>query len=882
MMSGLVVMILAAGAFLLALDATYAWRRRRYAAVPARPCRGNRRACRSGSRFRFALAAGENEPPPPAEKAPEPAPGPEPAPPPNGAPQDAAGSPAGQPASPAPATLPTVHIQVAAFTIDIPVGTTVNIALSAVDDQGHTSVRTTTLKGGQAAPGGQPFGLAGLKITPAPAPARERRTSLAARAGQSFSAARQALLARAWHFDWRRLDQLLLAAAVAVYALAVGTGIDRYPIYFFTDEAAHMNLAFDFLHSGLKNYFGEFLPTFFSTAGWVNGTSVYVQVLPLLLFGKSVAVTRLVSAFISLLGALAVSLLLRDVFKLKYYWAGILLVLTTPAWFLHARTAFEYVEVGAFYSLFLYFYGRYRAGYLRSLYWALLAGALAFYTHGLGQILMTVTGLALFIVDFRYHFHRDRRRTVLWGLALGVVLLLPFVRYYWAHPGEAAAQMQRRGSYWSNTGLPLAEKIWQFLGQYTYGLSPLYWYLPNKVDISRHIMYQYGDGLWYTLPLVVVGLLRSLKNIRQPAYRLVLIALLACPVPAAIVAIGMPRMIFITVPLAILGMLGLTAILDWAAALKWGRRPWRLPARWLAAGVFVLLAGLSFFMLGDALINGPTWFPNYGLYGMQYGAKQVFQDVVRAGLQQDPNRRYVVSPSWANGVEQLEDFFIPQALQPRLRLGQPVDVIEMLKAKPADLYFVSTADEYTKLTNNPEFKDIQVRQTLLYPDGQPGFYVLTLSVADNVDEIIAAQQALAVTPVEDVLVLQDQRVRIIHSPLGSGSLEDIFDADPETLARVMQANPCLFDLYYPAPTATHSVVIQTGSLPDFTVKVSLYAPGAAAPTVYTQTFQGLPPDPLVTLNFDRGPAASVRMTVEIKDNTAGKSAQIHVRTIQFK
>ena len=78
------------------------------------------------------------------------------------------------------------------------------------------------------------------------------------------------------------------------------------------------------------------------------------------------------------------------------------------------------------------------------LYFAIVAGGLCFYTHGLGQILMGVTGLALFIVDFRYHIHPKRRKTVLLGLGLAIILLLPFVRYYLAHPTEAADQIKKR------------------------------------------------------------------------------------------------------------------------------------------------------------------------------------------------------------------------------------------------------------------------------------------------------------------------------------------------------------------------------------------------------------------------------------------------------
>ena len=679
-----------------------------------------------------------------------------------------------------------------------------------------------------------------------------------------------------WKFRPTRFNEYLLLAALAIYALVEGIGIDRFPIYFFTDEAIHMNLAANFLRDGFKNYSGELLPTFFISEGWVNGTSVYLQVLPFILFGKSVIVTRLVSMLISLLGALAVGLLLKDIFKFKYYWVGIFMVLTTPAWFLHARTAFEYVEVASFYSIFLYFYSRYRAGHLRSFYWAIIAAALTFYTHGLGEILIGVSCLAFFIIDFRYHIHPDRRKTVLYGLLLGALLLLPYVRYLIDHPGESADQLKRRGSYWIDGNLNLLQKIGDFFKQYAYGLSPSYWYFKNPVDIDRHIMKGYGNGLWYTIPFLAIGLYQTIKNIRLPSYRIILVALLACPIPASVVAIGMPRMLWMTIPVAILSAIGLITLLQWLES----RRHFR--SIWLAAGLFIVLSSLSFYMLRDALVNGPIWFQDYGLYGMQYGAEQVFQNVVRVGLEQDLNRRYIVSPSWANGTEQFVDFFIPTTLQSRINLGQPIDFLDDLRKATPDMYFVATSDEYDKLLINPKFKDINVSQILSLPNGKPGFYVLTLNVVDNIDAIIASENAKNRTPVEDTISLNGQSVRIVHSPLGSGRLEDIFDNNPDTLARVLEANPFTLDLYPAQPIPTNSVLIQTGSLVKFTVTISLYAPNATEPVIYTRTYSNLPPDPVVNITFENGPTTSARIYIEVNDDLSGDTSQIHIRTIQFK
>jgi hypothetical protein len=705
-----------------------------------------------------------------------------------------------------------------------------------------------------------------------------------------------------WARQPENMGAILLGAAVVLYALVISFRIDRFPIYFFTDEAIHMNLVADFLRDGLKNYDREFLPTFFIAEGWVNGTSVYVQVLPYLLFGKSVAVTRLVSAFITLLAALSLGLLLKQVFKIKYHWTAVFLLLTTPAWFLHARTAFEYAEVASFYMLFLYFYARYRDGHLPSLYAAILSGALAFYTHGLGQILMTITGLALFITDFRYHIHPDRRRTVLYGLGLGLILLLPFARYYLAHLGESAAQVKRRGSYWYNDELTTLQKVYEFITQYaTIGLNPLYWYfhgpielssqfikdfgngwkitLPFNVrfiDLSRHVMKNYGNGLVITLPFAIIGFIKVLRNLHQPPYRLALIAFLAAPLPASIVAIGMPRMLWMSMPMAIITALGLSVCLEQL------ERYWGKVSRWLPSMAFLVLASLSVFMLRDALVNGPIWFDDYGLYGMQYGAKQIFADTIVTELKKDPNLTFVVSPSWANGTDKFADFFIPKDLLPRVSFGQPADRIGSPSSITPDTRFIMPYNEYDNIIKNPKFKDIVVHRIIPYPNGQPGFYITSVSPSDTLSEILAAERIKNITPVEDTVEINGQQVRVVHSPFDSGGLVHIFDDDPDTLVRVLEANPFSFDLYPPTPLDTNGVVIQTASLPDFTVTISLYATEADAPQIYTETFKNLPNDPVVTMTFDRGPSKSARIYIEIKDNLSGESSQIHVRKIEFK
>lgn len=845
--------------------------------------------------------------------------------------------------APAPVERPMVHVNISA---DVPEGTVVHITMQVTDADGKILVQNSTFtsKAGAIA-----------KAPPAPRP----QSRLAGWFVDRFSSVKSSV---------KSLNVALFLGAIAAYAIIISFGIDKWPIYFFTDEAIHMNMIADFLRNGLQNYSGEFLPTFFIKEGWVNGTSVYLQLLPYLIFGKSLIVTRLVSAFVTLLGATAIALLLKKVLNVKYYWVGLFLILTTPAFFLHARTAFEYAEVASFYCMFLYFYGRYRKGDMRSFYLAIVAAALCFYTHGLGQILTGSTGAMLFIIDFRYHIHRDRRKTILLGLVLAIILLLPFVRYYLGHPTEIADQVKRRNSYWSNSSLTTPEKMLEFLNHYFYGLNPMYWYLPNDIDFDRHIMVgpgianglmimfpfmvigfcqifktirsvaqrlgimvlivigplltstflhtfsfdrewrkdlifpQIGPGtvvpwdssvfpplglmmniLWPALVLTLIGLVLAFSKIRKPGHKLALVALLACPIPASVAAIGMPRMLWMTVPLAILTGIGLSAAVQWLE-----KRVKFVQPRFSAVGLFAVLVIVSLGLLRTALVDGPIWFQDYGLYGMQFGAKEVFQDRVLPVLLKDPNVNFVISPSWANGTEQFTDFFIPRDLQPRIRLGQPVDLMNDLNAF-GYTQFVATAPEFNNLLQDPKFNSgIQIIDPIInYPNGQPGFYVITVKPADNIGEILNEQHIANRTPIEDTMDFNGQIIRVRHSPLGSGTLQDIFDNDPDTLSRVEEANPYYIDLYPTTPLDTHSVVIKTGSLHNYTITIRLYPVDGGQPVEYVQTYadepgKEIPPDPEVTIPFDKGPEKASRIEIEIKDNLSGETSSIHLRTIQFK
>jgi len=186
-------------------------------------------------------------------------------------------------------------------------------------------------------------------------------------------------------------------------------------------------LAGDFIRDGFRNYDKELLPTYFVNGSQYNlGPSVYLQIIPLLLFGKSIWVTRGTAVLTTLMAAIAVGLILKNVFKSKYYWAATLLLSITPAWFLHSRTAFETALAVSFYAVFLYFYLMYRYSNPRYIYAAILTGALCFYSYSPAQMVMGVTFIILWFSDLRYHWLN--KKYVLIGLGVILLTMIPYIR----------------------------------------------------------------------------------------------------------------------------------------------------------------------------------------------------------------------------------------------------------------------------------------------------------------------------------------------------------------------------------------------------------------------------------------------------------------------
>lgn len=740
------------------------------------------------------------------------------------------------------------------------------------------------------------------------------------------------------------LSTWLFIAAVTVYLATRLIGLDRFPIYFFTDEAIQPLSMSDLINNGYRSPNDELFPTYFRNGEYYNiGLSVYLQWLPVLLFGKSAVATRAMSVLVTLIAAISVGIVLRDVFKVKYWWTGTLFLSITPSWFLHSRTAFETAEFVAFYAGALCAYLLYRYKSTRYLYLSVFLGALAFYTYGAAQMIVPLTAAGLLISDWRFHW--ENRRSVLIGLGLVMLLALPYLRFRMSDPDAPLAHLHTMFSYLTED-IPVSAKIARYAYEYWVGLSPWYWYIPNVRDLPRHLMKDYGNIMIATLPFTLLGLSQTLRNLRSPAHRAILIAILISPTAAALVQASITRALGFVVLVAILTALGLEQVLQWLedprkrlAELRAGRGiTWKrgvaaaviltlgilcawyspefmnrlailalailvavpvsglpehlaqllsrddgsqktgsraLPQTLLAVTVFIALAGVNVRMLNDSLTNGPLWFRDYGLGGMQYGAFQMF-DLLNRYVKEHPGTKIIFSPDWANGADVVARFFLedPSIIQIGSVRGH------VLQKLPLDenTLFVMTPDEYNFITTIDKFSEIKVVDTIPYPDGRPGFYFINLTYVENIDEIFAAEKAARQVLQEGTFVIDGQEVQVRYSLLDTDSQEQamalLFDQDPYTLAKSFEANPFVMELTFPQPRTLNGFSIIIGAA-SVQIKFSCYSEENAEPTVYTFEGQGSVND--MELSFDLpNPTETQKLRVEVLDTLAPDESKVHI------
>lgn len=670
-------------------------------------------------------------------------------------------------------------------------------------------------------------------------------------------------------------DALLLCMGMLIYGIVRLVGLAAFPIYFFCDEAIQVNLAEELVRQGMK-IDNVWLPPYFrNVEKWSLSLTVYIQAFSLMLFGKSVVITRATSAVVSMLAGVAVALTLKLVFKQRLWWSGALVLSALPVWFLHSRTAFETVMMVAFYACFLCTYLLYRYRNPRWIIAAIVFGGATFYSYTNGQGVMLVSGVLLLLSDIRYHIQMVRERWKLMLAAVGTLLLTSaqYLRFRYTLPEAFAEHLQVMNSVWLGDA-PLSEKIATFGGNYLEGLSPFYWFSPiNGADLDRHLIKGAGNLPLLFLPLLLVGLWVCIRQWRSPAHRAVLIAVLAAPFAASLVFIHNYRALAMVIPATLLICIGIERVFSGLLARGVRAMP-------LAVGCAVILAVMNFNLLRVSLTDGPTWYRDYGLYGMQYGATQVFPAIAEE-LDKSSDTRVFVSHSWANNPPAFVPFFLNDPQRGRVEFTAVEDYLNTKRDITPNQLFVMVAPEYDKAVSSGKLVlDTPIR-VLPYPDGTPGFYFVHMRYVDTIDTILAAEREARRQLVETDLTLDGQVVRVRHSQTDLGEIAELFDGNRDTLVRGLEANPMVYEFEFPEPRTITGLGLDIWPMNLEMTIVATPADGSA-PQTFTQGYPNLLGEPHIDYMLPDGPIHVRKLRIELFNPTAGEITKVHVPGIELR
>jgi hypothetical protein len=274
------------------------------------------------------------------------------------------------------------------------------------------------------------------------------------------------------------------------------------------------------------------------------------------------------------------------------------------------------------------------------------------------------------------------------------------------------------------------------------------------------------------------------------------------------------------------------------------------------------------------------WYNDYGLYGMQYGATQLFTEAIPACLNADVNTRILVSSTWANGADTFIPFFLSGNHRSRVQMLSIDSFMRERRSLDANTLLVMTPSEYQDARASGKFQSIEVDRIVPYPDGRPGFYFAVLSYAANFEQTIAAEKAARRLLITETVELNGEPLQVSHSALDFGQLRDLFDGNPDSLVRGLGANPLVLDFAFAKPRAMKEVKGTFGSM-DFRLTAILTAPDQEVSEVYSWDFRGLPLDPSVEVSFARGPALVSRLRLEILKLDGAEEEHIHIRELSF-
>jgi hypothetical protein len=479
----------------------------------------------------------------------------------------------------------------------------------------------------------------------------------------------------------------------------------------------------------------------------------------------------------------------------------------------------------------------------------------------------------LLLIDAPYHVAAVRKYPGFMVLQLVIVLLgaVPLIRFLYSQPLGILQQLAILRSGVASAE-PLSVVLGSALMRYSAAFDPVYWfnysYIPGQI---RH--------LWKARPFLstfsalpfVLGLMVTVCTFWTVRSRVLLVFLLCGALPVTMVETHVQRMFYMVAPAIVIMTIGVNFCYHYCRH--------RAVKTALQVSMLLLLAFQTRDLTKEFLGAG-TWYDDYTLGGLQWGAKALFAEAIPKVLSEYPQATITPSGEWANGADIFPLFFLNSEQRARIR-GVPFDLFhpESDQVIPKDRIFILSPPERLRITESGKFKTIKPILEVPYPDGTLGFTFSQLEYVDTIEEVMAPERMARLVPQQASIVAWGTNADITFSRLDMGDITEVFDSNFFTLARGVVANPFVIEMIFKEPR--HGLGIKLDLFPmDSGARISVKdsqgnVVGEASGVVMNQ---GLDKDTTIELRFPNGPVSFSSMVVEVQSLAdLPNRAHIHIR-----
>jgi hypothetical protein len=189
-------------------------------------------------------------------------------------------------------------------------------------------------------------------------------------------------------------------------------------------------------------------------------------------------------------------------------------------------------------------------------------------------------------------------------------------------------------------------------------------------------------------------------------------------------------------------------------------------------------------------------------------------------------------------------------------------------------------NEYHWMLESGKFTDIEVIQTLKYPNGSDGFFFVTMNYVDNINEIIEQEIAERRKPRQATIMISGQEVQAVYPLLDMNEIKHAFDGNDTTLIRTFEANPLRIELTFPEPRWISNVTALVGGASTRLSLIMTISGSDGVVTRSTEVGESTQVRP-ITIELDE-PVLVDHLVIEVLNINDGNVAHVHLWEITFK